>query len=66
MFNDQPNLSPADYLHGDIGWNCWCQEGDPFPQRTIELLEKVDVAMFGAITSKPTREANKELSLEHS
>ena len=52
----------ADYLHGDIGWNCWCQEGDPFPQRTIELLEKVDVAMFGAITSKPTREANKELS----
>jgi len=62
---DKLNLD-ADYLHGDIGWNCWCQEGDPFPKRTIELLEKVDAAMFGAITSKPTREANKELSLEHS
>ena len=62
---DKLNLD-ADYLHGDIGWDCWCQEGDPFPQRTIELLKKVDAAMFGAITSKPTKEANRELSSKHS
>ena len=28
----------AEYLHGDIGWEFWCKEGDAFPQRTIELL----------------------------
>jgi isocitrate/isopropylmalate dehydrogenase len=38
----------AEYLHGDIGWEFWCQEGDAFPQRTIDLLKSVDAAMFGA------------------
>ncbi|MCU0608028.1 MAG: isocitrate/isopropylmalate dehydrogenase family protein [Candidatus Edwardsbacteria bacterium] len=51
----------AEYLHGDIGWEFWCQEGDAFPQRTIDLLGKVDAAMFGAITSKPVKAAEKEL-----
>jgi 3-isopropylmalate dehydrogenase len=51
----------AEYLHGDIGWECWCREGDAFPQRTIELLRNVDAAMFGAITSKPVKAAEKEL-----
>jgi isocitrate/isopropylmalate dehydrogenase len=51
----------AEYTHGDIGWEFWRREGDPFPQRTIELLRKVDAAMFGAITSKPLREAEAEL-----
>ena len=32
----------ADYLHADIGWEFWCREGDPFPQRTIDLLKNVD------------------------
>ncbi len=40
---------------------CWCQEGDALPQRTIDLLKSVDVAMFGAITSKPARTAEAEL-----
>ena len=30
----------AEYLHGDIGWEFWCKEGDAFPQRTIELLKQ--------------------------
>ena len=51
----------AEYLYGDIGWECWIKEGDPLPKRTIDLLNNVDAAMFGAITSKPAAVANKEL-----
>jgi isocitrate/isopropylmalate dehydrogenase len=51
----------AEYIHGDIGWDYWCQEGDAFPPRTIELLKNVDAALFGAITSKPMKAAQKEL-----
>lgn len=51
----------AEYIHGDIGWDFWCQEGDAFPQRTIDLLNNVDAALFGAITSKPMKAAQKEL-----
>jgi 3-isopropylmalate dehydrogenase len=54
----------ADYVHGDIGWEYWCSEGDAFPARTIDLLNNVDAAMFGAITSKPVKEAEKELAPE--
>jgi isocitrate/isopropylmalate dehydrogenase len=51
----------ADYIHGDIGWKFWCNEGDAFPQRTIDLLKNVDAALFGAITSKPVKAAQAEL-----
>jgi 3-isopropylmalate dehydrogenase len=51
----------AEYIHGDIGWEFWCKEGDAFPQRTIDLLKSVDAAMFGAITSKPVKAAEAEL-----
>ena len=51
----------ADYVHGDIGWEFWRSEGDAFPARTIDLLNDVDAAMFGAITSKPVKETEKEL-----
>lgn len=52
----------AEYIHGDIGWEFWCSEGDAFPQRTIDLLKSVDAAMFGAITSKPVKAAAAELA----
>jgi 3-isopropylmalate dehydrogenase len=52
----------AEYIHGDIGWDFWCSEGDAFPQRTIDLLNRVDAALFGAITSKPVKQAQKELA----
>jgi 3-isopropylmalate dehydrogenase len=51
----------ADYLHGDIGWEFWCREGNPLPERTIELIRKHKIALFGAITSKPNEEAKSEL-----
>ena len=54
----------AEYLHADIGWEFWCTEGDPLPQRTIDLLRTTDCALFGAITSKPNEEAARELAPE--
>jgi len=54
----------ADYEHGDIGWEFWMKEGDPLPERTVELLKRSDAAMFGAITSKPKKEAEAELAPE--
>ena len=60
---DQLSLD-AEYIHGDIGWEFWCKEGDAFPERTVKLLKEVDAAMFGAITSKPAKTAEAELSPE--
>ncbi len=54
----------AEFHFGDIGWEFWKKEGDPLPQRTIELLKKTDCCLFGAITSKPKEEAVKELTPE--
>ncbi|MDA3813653.1 MAG: isocitrate/isopropylmalate family dehydrogenase [Candidatus Cloacimonetes bacterium] len=51
----------AEYVHADIGWKFWCNEGNPLPQRTLDILEKHKIALFGAITSKPKSEAAKEL-----
>ena len=54
----------AEYLHGDIGWEFWKNEGNPLPERTIKLLHETDCALFGAVTSKPKEEAEKELAGE--
>ena len=54
----------AQYVPADIGWAFWCNEGDPLPQRTIDILKETDCALFGAITSKPRDEANEELAPE--
>ncbi len=54
----------AEYIHGDIGWEFWCKEGNPLPQRTIDLIAKHKIALFGAITSKPNDEAKAELDPE--
>jgi len=51
----------ADYVHADIGWGFWCREGNPLPLRTLELLEKHRIGLFGAITSKPKDQADREL-----
>lgn len=51
----------AEYIHGDIGWEFWKKEGDPLPERTINLLKETDCCLFGAITSKPNPEAQLEL-----
>ncbi len=54
----------ADYVEGDIGWEFWRKEGNPLPQRTIDLVAKHKIALFGAITSKPKDEAFDELAPE--
>jgi 3-isopropylmalate dehydrogenase len=54
----------AEYIHGDIGWEFWREEGEALPERTVNLLHRVDAAMFGAITSKPVRAAELELVAE--
>ncbi len=51
----------AEYVHGDIGWEFWKTEGDPLPKRTTDMMKTTDCALFGAITSKPQKEAQKEL-----
>jgi len=52
----------ADYVHGDIGWDFWISEGNPLPERTIDLLKQHKLGLFGAITSKPKKKADAELS----
>jgi len=52
----------AEYVHADIGWEFWCNEGNALPQRTIDLLAEHRLGLFGAITSKPKNEAAAELS----
>ncbi len=51
----------ADYVHADIGWEFWRSEGNPLPQRTIDLLAEHKIGLFGAITSKPKSDADAEL-----
>ncbi|MBN1561042.1 isocitrate/isopropylmalate dehydrogenase family protein, partial [candidate division KSB1 bacterium] len=52
----------ATYIEAPIGWSYWCREGNPLPERTIELLRQHKLGLFGAITSKPKKEALEELA----
>ncbi len=52
----------ADYVPADVGWEYWVKEGNPLPERTVDLLARHKLCLFGAITSKPKKEALAELS----
>src|SRR4051812_47119137 len=54
----------AEYVPADIGWEFWCKEGNPLPDRSIKVLQNSTCALFGAITSKPQDEAKEELPPE--
>ena len=54
----------AEYVYGDIGWDFWCREGNALPDRTVKLLKETDACLFGAITSKPKKDAAAELAPE--
>ena len=54
----------AEYIHCDIGWEFWCKEGNPLPDRSIKILQSTTCGLFGAITSKPQDEAKEELAPE--
>lgn len=51
----------AEYIQAAIGWECWRREGNALPQRTVDLLAKHKLGLFGAITSKPKKQAEAEL-----
>jgi 3-isopropylmalate dehydrogenase len=51
----------ANWVPADIGWEFWKTEGNPLPQRTIDLIAEHKVALFGAITSKPKDAAAAEI-----
>ena len=51
----------AEYIHADIGWECWRNQGNALPERTISLLARHKLGLFGAITSKPKQQAEAEL-----
>jgi len=51
----------ADYVHADIGWEFWCNEGNALPDRTLDLLQEHKLGLFGSITSKPKDKAACEL-----
>ena len=51
----------AEYIYGDIGWEFWRKEGNPLPERTLDLLSAHKIGLFGAITSKPNEEAKADL-----
>jgi isocitrate/isopropylmalate dehydrogenase len=53
---------PVQLRFGDIGWTFWQSEGTPIPDRTWQLIAESDTVLLGAITSKPEREAKKELA----
>ncbi len=54
----------AEYVEAGIGWEHWVNEGNPLPERTVELIAEHKVALFGAITSKPKDKAAAELKPE--
>ena len=51
----------ADYVHADIGWRCWTEEGQALPDKTVELLRRHRLGLLGAVTSKGKAEAEAEL-----
>jgi 3-isopropylmalate dehydrogenase len=54
----------ANWIEAGIGWEHWIEEGNPLPERTVELIAEHKVALFGAITSKPKDKAAAEIKPE--
>ncbi len=54
----------AEYVHADIGWEFWVDEGNPLPAETVELLAQHRLGLLGAVTSKPKAQAAAELRPE--
>ena len=39
----------AEYVHGDIGWEFWCSEGDAFPSRTSGTIAWQDAVILAPV-----------------
>ncbi|WP_208436107.1 isocitrate/isopropylmalate family dehydrogenase [Bartonella phoceensis] len=53
---------PIELTHGDVGWECWKQEGDPVPQATWQKIDESDALLLGAVTSKGKEAALRALA----
>lgn len=45
-----------------VGWDEWCQRGNPLPDETLDGCRDADAVFLGAVTSKGEREAEQELA----
>ena len=52
----------AEYVRAEIGWDLWRTTGQPLPEATVALLQEHGLGLFGAVTSKPSQEAQRALS----
>lgn len=52
---------PIDLHLADIGWRCWCRDGDAVPAATWASIEAADATLLGAITSQPLHAAEAQL-----
>ena len=37
----------AEYIPADIGWEFWVKEGNPLPQRTLDVLAEILAQEYG-------------------
>src|SRR6266704_343906 len=44
----------GEYIHVDIGWECWRNEGNALPDRTIDLLAKHKQNLSPSCAAKAT------------
>jgi len=51
----------AEWVELPVGWAEWCRSGDALPASTLEAVRASDAILFGAITSKGPREAERDL-----
>ena len=51
----------ATFVEAEIGWNCWRRDGEPLPNKTIDLLAEHKLGLLGAITSRPPVAAEEDL-----
>lgn len=52
----------TEFVEAAIGWEHWRRDGEALPAETLRLARETDCAWFGAVTSKPPREAEVELA----
>lgn len=52
----------ADWSEHPVGWHEWCTHGEPLPAATLAACRDADAILFGAITSKPDDDADRELA----
>jgi 3-isopropylmalate dehydrogenase len=50
----------ARFVEAEAGWGCWLEQGTSLPDRTVALVDRHRLCLFGAITSAPRSEIEAE------